>query len=699
MRSTVLLVRTISVCAFLILSFSVHFLFAQIAFQELQKVVHDDREELDGFGLAVSISGNQAIVGAPLEANDVAGSAFLNASGSAYILEQDDSGNWSQSQKLVASDRQEGDQFGFSVAISGDYAVVGAWAEDPQDDMDNELSFAGSAYVFEKDDNGNWAQVQKLIASDREAGDFFGWSVSISGDFVVVGARNSSPDYDSGDPLITAGAAYIFKRDEVGSWNEEQKLLASDRDTGDLFGASVSISGSTLVVGSTGDEGENQISDAGAVYVFELSDSGSWQESEKLVAATMMQGDDQFGEAVSINEDYIIVGSPMADTDASGENFLGSAGSVHIFERNSNSEWNFIQKIVPGDRQVGDRFGNSVSISGNRLVAGASTEDNEGPDGSTLFSAGSAYIFERDDSGTWLETQKLVATDREQGDNFGTSVSISGDVVISGTPNHAFDSSGGDTLQAAGAAFIFLAVEIPPCEEVTFANLPATPLTVECDDIPAVAVVTATIEQDEIIDPFVFVSEFHYDNGGGDVGEFIEVTGTAGFNLDGYSLELYNGNGGASYNTFDLSGNIIDNEGNGYGAISIATPSIQNGSPDGFALVDDAGVVVQFLSYEGSFTATDGPAEGLTSTDVGVVETGGTAIGESLQLTGTGCTDADFSWNPPAADSPGDLNDGLVFDGCPTSAGGPVAVPVGFMEEITPGSCANEFTITRTYTV
>ncbi|MEL7376486.1 MAG: hypothetical protein AAFN65_05970, partial [Bacteroidota bacterium] len=240
------------------------------------------------------------------------------------------------------------------------------------------------------------------------------------------------------------------------------------------------------------------------------------------------------------------------------------------------------------------------------------------------------------------------------------------------------------------------------CDEVTFQGLPTTPVGATCEDVPGASTVTATIQADEIIDPFVFISEFHYDNDGGDVGEFIEVTGTAGFNLDGYSIVLYNGNGGGTYNSpIDLSGTIIDDEGDGYGAVDFQLPSngLQNGSPDGFALVDDGGTVLQFLSYEGSFTATAGDANGLTSTDVGVAEAGNTPIGQSLQLTGTGCADADFEWNNPTAESPGDINTGLVFDGCPTSAGGPVQVPVAFMEEITPGSCISEFTITRTWTV
>ena len=158
----------------------------------------------------------------------------------------------------------------------------------------------------------------------------------------------------------------------------------------------------------------------------------------------------------------------------------------------------------------------------------------------------------------------------------------------------------------------------------------------------------------------VWINEFHYDNAGVDVGEFVEVAGTAGFDLSTCDIVLYNGNGGASYNTVTLSG-TIDDEGMGYGAQSFLISGIQNGNPDGIALVCN-GVVVEFISYEGSFTATNGPAMGMTSVDVGVSETSGTPSGQSLQLTGTGSVGADFGWTGPSGESPGTLNAGQNND-------------------------------------
>ncbi len=160
--------------------------------------------------------------------------------------------------------------------------------------------------------------------------------------------------------------------------------------------------------------------------------------------------------------------------------------------------------------------------------------------------------------------------------------------------------------------------------------------------------------------PNVFVNEIHYDNDGTDTGEGIEIAGPAGTDLSGWSLVLYNGNGGSSYNTTNLVGIITDQD-NGYGTLSFAISGIQNGAPDGLALVEPGGSVVQFLSYEGTFTAVGGPADGMESEDIGVAEGGSTPVGSSLQLTGTGTKYSDFAWAVPMANTFGQVNTGQSF--------------------------------------
>lgn len=179
----------------------------------------------------------------------------------------------------------------------------------------------------------------------------------------------------------------------------------------------------------------------------------------------------------------------------------------------------------------------------------------------------------------------------------------------------------------------------------------------------------------------IFINEIHYDNDGTDTGEGIEIAGPAGTDLSGWSLVLYNGANGLVYDTISLSGTLADQEG-GIGTLWFAREGIQNGSPDGIALVDNVGSVIQFLSYEGSLTALDGPANTLTSEDIGVAEDGSTPAGQSLSLQGNGTTYGEFTWGGitlnrvPA--TPGQPNAGQAF-------APPLAVLVGGFEAFDAG--------------
>ncbi len=194
--------------------------------------------------------------------------------------------------------------------------------------------------------------------------------------------------------------------------------------------------------------------------------------------------------------------------------------------------------------------------------------------------------------------------------------------------------------------------------------------------------------------PTVFINEIHYDNSGTDVNEFIEIAGPAGTNLAEYSIVLYNGSGGAVYDTDVLAG-TIPNQQNGFGTVSLSYPSngIQNGSPDGVALVHN-GVAVQFLSYEGTFVAVGGPANGQTSTDIGVSEDGNGLATLSLRLTGTGAGYSDFTWAPTAdgvAATPGNVNQGQIFAGTPTAS---ISINDVTVAEGNAGTTTAAFTVT-----
>ena len=205
--------------------------------------------------------------------------------------------------KLVASDAATNDDFGVSSAIDGDYLVVGALGES---------SNAGAAYVYFRDGAGTWAQQAKIVASDAEASDFFGTSVSISGDYIVVGA--SSEDTGGSD----AGAAYVFLRSGT-SWTQQAKIVASDAEAAAHFGISVSISGDYIVVGANREDAGG--SNAGAAYLFERSGT-SWTQVIKYQSSDIAAGDG-FGSSVAIAGTFLVIGAP---------NKLSNTGAAYVFE-------------------------------------------------------------------------------------------------------------------------------------------------------------------------------------------------------------------------------------------------------------------------------------------------------------------------------------------------------------------------------
>ncbi len=182
---------------------------------------------------------------------------------------------WNEVMKLVASERAEEDHFGNSVGISGHYAIVGAYTESEDASDENFLKEAGSAFIFERDNSGNWVPVQKIVSSDRAKMDHFGESVAISGDMIVVGAPLKDI-LEGGNFYSWAGSAYVFTRNGSGTWEETSILNASDFRDGsgyyDVFGDAVALSGNYALIGSQSDDeddtGGNPLNEAGSAFVF-----------------------------------------------------------------------------------------------------------------------------------------------------------------------------------------------------------------------------------------------------------------------------------------------------------------------------------------------------------------------------------------------------------------------------------------------
>ncbi len=321
------------------------------------KLTASDGAASDNFGWSVSISGDYAIVGA--YGNDDNGLG----SGSAYIFNRVGT-TWTQQAKLTASDGAAADQFGFSVSISGDYAIVGAYLND-----DNG-SNSGSAYIFNRS-GSLWSIQAKLTASDGAADDFFGYKVSISGDDAIVGA------YENDDNGSRSGSAYIFNR-SGSTWTQQAKLTASDAAEADEFGVSVSISGDYAIVGAYVDDDDG--SGSGSAYIFNRSGS-IWTQQAKLTALDGAAFD-FFGVSVSISGDYAIVGAYGND------DYGSSSGSAYIFNR-VGTIWTQQAKLTASDGAAFDNFGWSVAISSDYVIVGAPDNDGNGSN------SGSVYFFEK----------------------------------------------------------------------------------------------------------------------------------------------------------------------------------------------------------------------------------------------------------------------------------------------------------------
>ena len=332
-------------------------------------------------------------------------------------------GQWGDSslpQKLTASDGDANDRFGYSVDIDGDYAIVGATYDD------DDGSRSGSAYIFNRDGN-TWTQQAKLTALDGAAGDWFGYSVSISNDHVVIG----SPGDDDGGSK--SGSAYVFKRDGL-TWTQQAKLNASDGAAGDWFGGAVAIDVNNIIVGALGDDDDGDY--AGSAYTFKKP-AGQWadtNETEKIAPPSLLERS-KFGIRVDISGDYAIVGA-IEDNDA-------NSGSAYTFKYDSN-DWIYQESLTPDNPAADMWFGYSVAIDSDGFaVAGAIKDDANGVD------SGSATTFTKDVNDVWTQADTLFGWDTTEGDKFGYSVSIDGDYILAGAK---YDDDNGSN---SGAVYIF----------------------------------------------------------------------------------------------------------------------------------------------------------------------------------------------------------------------------------------------------
>ncbi len=332
----------------------------------------------DSFGTSVSVSGGTAVVGAPNKSS---------GRGTAYVFSRTGA-NWNQQSELTASDAANNDAFGTSVSIDGDTALIGASGKNGQ----------GVAYVFVRS-GSTWTQQAELTASDAASGDFFGGSVSLSGDTAVVGANGR---------LAGKGVAYVFVRSGA-AWTQQAKLTASDGVANDIFGIGVSVSGDTALIGAQG-----RTSFLGTAYVFVRS-GATWTQQAELTPDPTTHS---FAHAVSVDGDTSLVGAYL-DTGA-------SVGAAYVFVR-SGTTWTRQAKLVASDGASGDILGVSVALSGDTALLGADGRNSK---------RGAAYVFGRSGS-AWTQQLELTAPDAASGDQFGSAVAVNAGTILAASPSKA----------------------------------------------------------------------------------------------------------------------------------------------------------------------------------------------------------------------------------------------------------------------
>jgi hypothetical protein len=326
---------------------------ARGSFTHIQKLFAQDASATSRFGASVALNALTALIGAPADG------ARGEDAGAAYVFQMAPDRSWKQIAKLTSSDAAPSDQFGASVAIDRELAIVGSPRKGP-----------GGAYLFRHDGSGQWNEIAKLAPGDSTAHKNFGASVAIAGSTVLVGA------YGDNAAGTLSGAAYVFRCQPTGQWRQVAKLTALDASANSFFGYSLAIRGNTAVIGAHFDSAAQ--SNAGAAYIFRCDDAGSWLQIAKLTPADIVKGQ-QFGTSVALSGSNIVVGSPLGNH---------GSGAAYVFNVSRNGTWRQIAKYTASDASHLDWFSESVAISGDTVLIGAHQGDNAAAD------AGSAYVFQ-----------------------------------------------------------------------------------------------------------------------------------------------------------------------------------------------------------------------------------------------------------------------------------------------------------------
>ena len=415
--------------------------------------------------------------------------------------------SWNPVAYIKAANNDASDSFGHRLSISGDTLAVGVPTEDSNQttitngstaSSDNSSDSSGAVYVYKRT-GGNWGQEAYIKAVNNDAFDYFGINVSLFGDTLAVGSYLESSTQttitngataSNDDSKVLAGAVYVYKRTGV-NWAQEAYIKASNSGVGDQFGFSLKVFGNTLVVGAlaessnqttitngTTSSGDNSNASSGAVYVYKRT-GVNWAQ-EAYIKASNNGTSDTFGINVGLSEDTLVVGATGEDsnqstitngTTASGDNSNAGSGAVYVYKR-TGVIWAQEAYIKASNNDATDTFGTSLSLSGDTLVVGATSEDSNQTtitNGSTASGdnsnadSGAVYVYKRTGV-TWAQEAYIKAPNNDAGDGFGFSVGLSGDTLVVGAPaedsnqtsiTNGATGSGNNSNLESGAVYVY----------------------------------------------------------------------------------------------------------------------------------------------------------------------------------------------------------------------------------------------------
>jgi len=352
---------------------------------------------------------------------------------------------------LKASNANADDNFGVEIAINeaGTILVVGARYEDSDGSgpEDNSIQDAGAAYVFERQINGDWIETAYLKPSlpyfpgpaGFITGYQFGLAVGISGETIVIGEPFRDIDGIQAGIDFNEGAVYVFEPDENGDWVETDVLLSSrPNPSQDEFGTAVAISGDRLLIGAQR-ETRPGIGRNGSVRAYTRNSNGLWEE-EDVLFPDAEPSDMYFGNKIALDNNRAIISAPLESSDGSSPNDQSKpfSGAAFIFERDPNGQWDQVAYLKASNVDEDDSFGQSVGISGNVAAVGANSEDSDGsdPGNNTSNAAGAVYIFEPNESGDWVQTQFIKSPDLDSFSHFGFSLDLEDQSLLVGANIH-----------------------------------------------------------------------------------------------------------------------------------------------------------------------------------------------------------------------------------------------------------------------